>query len=113
MFDPLFSSLPHIKAGRMKALAVISPQRSPIAPEVPAAVETLPGYVVQSVFGLVVPAATPKDVVARIARDVNAGARNAEVKPRMADIGLGAAGDYPGRVRRLHPRRDRPSGRWS
>lgn len=95
MFDPLFSSLPHIKAGRMKALAVISPQRSPIAPEVPAAVETLPGYVVQSVFGLVVPAATPKDAVARIAKDINATLANAEVKTRMADIGLVPLGTTP------------------
>ena len=95
MFDPLFSSLPHIRSGRMKALAVISPQRSPIAPEVPAAVETLPGYVVQSVFGLVVPAGTPRDAVNRIARDVNAALVNAEVKTRMADIGLVPVGTTP------------------
>lgn len=95
MFDPLFSSLPHVKAGRMKVLAVISPQRSPIAPEVPAAVETLPGYVVQSVFGLVVPAATPKDAVVRIAKDVNAALASAEVKARMADIGLVPLGTTP------------------
>jgi tripartite-type tricarboxylate transporter receptor subunit TctC len=95
MFDPLFSSLPHIKAGRMKVLAVISPQRSPIAPEVPAAVETLPGYVVQSVFGLVVPGGTPKDAVARIAKDVNATLANADVRTRMADIGLVPLGTSP------------------
>lgn len=74
---------------------MISPQRSSIAPEVPAAVETLPGYVVQSVFGLVVPAATPKDTVARIAKDVNATLANAEVRTRMADIGLVPLGTTP------------------
>lgn len=95
MFDPLFSSLPHIKAGRMKVLAVISPQRSPIAPEVPAAVETLPGYVVQSVYGLVVPSGTPKDATARIAKDVNAVLASAETKARMADIGLAPLGTTP------------------
>lgn len=95
MFDPLFSSLPHIKAGRMKVLAVISPQRSPIAPEVPAAVETLPGYVVQSVYGLVVPSGTPKDATARIAKDVNAVLASAETKARMADIGLTPLGTTP------------------
>jgi tripartite-type tricarboxylate transporter receptor subunit TctC len=95
MFDPLFSSLPHIKAGRMKVLAVISPQRSPIAPEVPAAVETLPGYVVQSVYGLVVPSGTPKDATARIAKDVNAVLASAETKTRMADIGLTPLGTTP------------------
>jgi tripartite-type tricarboxylate transporter receptor subunit TctC len=95
MFDPLFSSLPHIKAGRMKVLAVISPQRSPIAPEVPAAVETLPGYVVQSVYGLVVPSGTPKEATARIAKDVNAVLASAETKARMADIGLTPLGTTP------------------
>lgn len=95
MFDPLFSSLPHIKAGRMKVLAVISPQRSPIAPEVPAAVETLPGYVVQSVYGLVVPSGTSKDATARIAKDVNAVLASAETKARMADIGLTPLGTTP------------------
>ena len=95
MIDPLFSSLPHIKAGRMKALAVISPQRSSIAPEIPASVETLPGFVVQSVFGLVVPAATPPEVVSRISRDVNAAMTQPEVRARMADIGLQPPGTTP------------------
>ena len=95
MIDPLFSSLPHIKAGRMKALAVISPQRSSIAPEIPASVETLPGFVVQSVFGLVVPAATPREVVAKISRDVNAAMTQPEVSARMADIGLQPLGTTP------------------
>ena len=95
MIDPLFSSLPHIKAGRMKALAVISPQRSAIAPEIPASVETLPGFVVQSVFGLVVPAATPREVVAKISRDVNAAMTQPEVRSRMADIGLQPLGTTP------------------
>ena len=95
MIDPLFSSLPHIKAGRMKALAVISPQRSSIAPEIPASVETLPGFVVQSVFGLVVPAATPREVVARISRDANAAMNQPEVRARMADIGLQPLGTTP------------------
>ena len=95
MIDPLFSSLPHIKAGRMKALAVISPQRSSIAPEIPASVETLPGFVVQSVFGLVVPAATPREVVAKISRDVNAAMAQPQVSSRMADIGLQPLGTTP------------------
>ena len=95
MIDPMFSSLPHIKAGRMKALAVISPQRSAIVPEIPASVETLPGFAVQSVFGLVVPAATPREVVARISRDVNAAMTQPEVRSRMADIGLQPLGTTP------------------
>lgn len=95
MFDPLFSSLPHIKSGRMKALAIISPKRSPIAPDVPAAVETLPGYVVESVFGLVAPGATPRAVVNKISADVNAVLNLPETHARMADIGLTPKGTTP------------------
>ena len=95
MFDPLFSSLPHIKAGRMKALAIISPQRSAIAPDVPTAAETLPGYVVQSIYGLVVPSATPRAAVDRIADDINAAMRTPALRLRMAEVGLTPLGTTP------------------
>ncbi|HSI60079.1 MAG TPA: tripartite tricarboxylate transporter substrate binding protein [Ideonella sp.] len=95
MFDPLFSSMPHIKSGRMKALAVISPKRSAIAPDVPAAVETLPGYVVESVFGLVVPSGVPKATIAKISTDINAVLKSPETHARMADIGLVPKGSTP------------------
>jgi len=92
IFDPLFSSLPHIKSGRMKALAVISAQRSPIAPELPTAAETLPGFVVDSIFGLVAPAATPAAVLARIHADVVQVLRTDAMKARMAEVGLTPVG---------------------
>ena len=88
LIDPLFSSRPHIAAGRMKPIAVLSPQRVPSAPEIPAAAETVPGCVVQSVFGLVTAAGAPRETIRRINADVVAALLTPEIRSRMADIGL-------------------------
>lgn len=95
LVDPLFSSLPHIKSGGLKPIAIMSARRSPIAPEIPTVSETLPGFVVESVFGAVVPSGTPRDVVAKISADMNKALASAEVKQRMADIGLTPVGNTP------------------
>lgn len=95
LVDPLFSSLPHIKSGGLKPIAIMSAKRSPIAPEIPTVSETLPGFVVESVFGAVVPSGTPRDVVAKISADMNKALASAEVKQRMADIGLTPVGNTP------------------
>lgn len=95
LIDPLFSSLPHIKAGKMKPIAVLSPQRSSIAPDIPAAAETLPQLVVQSVFGAVVPSGTPREVVKKISADLARAVQSPEIKARMADIGLSPVGNSP------------------
>lgn len=95
LIDPLFSSLPHIKTGRLKPIAIMSPSRSPIAPELPTFAETLPGFSVQSVFGAVVASGTPRDVVARISADINKAVQSEETRKRMADIGLTPVGNTP------------------
>lgn len=95
LVDPLFSSLPHIKSGGLKPIAIMSPKRSAIAPDIPTVAETLPGFSVESVFGAVVPAATPRDIVNRISADMNKALQTPEVKQRMADIGLTPMGNTP------------------
>jgi tripartite-type tricarboxylate transporter receptor subunit TctC len=95
LFDPLFSSLPHIKSGGLKPIAILSAKRSPIAPEIPTVAETLPGFTVDSVFGAVVPSGTPRDVVHKISADMNKVLQSPEVKQRMADIGLSPVGNTP------------------
>lgn len=95
LVDPLFSSLPHIKSGGLKPIAIMSAKRSPIAPEIPTVAETLPGFVVESVFGAVVPAGTPREVVNKISADMNKVLALPEVKQRMADIGLTPVGNTP------------------
>jgi tripartite-type tricarboxylate transporter receptor subunit TctC len=95
LVDPLFSSLPHIKSGGLKPIAIMSSKRSAIAPEIPTVSETLPGFEVESVFGAVVPAATPRDIVHRISADMAKVLASAEVKERMATIGLTPVGNTP------------------
>jgi tripartite-type tricarboxylate transporter receptor subunit TctC len=95
LLDPLFSSLPHIKSGGLKPIAILSAKRSPIAPEIPTVAETLPGFTVDSVFGAVVPSGTPRDVVHKLSADMNKVLQSPEVKQRMADIGLSPVGNTP------------------
>jgi tripartite-type tricarboxylate transporter receptor subunit TctC len=95
LVDPLFSSLPHIKSGMLKPIAIMSPQRSPIAPNLPTFAETLPGFSVESVFGAVVASGTPRDVINRISADMNKVVHSEETRKRMADIGLTPVGNTP------------------
>lgn len=95
LIDPLFSSLPHIKAGNMKPIAVMSTRRSPIAPDIPTVAEFLPGFSVESVFGAVVPSATAREVVQKISADIARVMQSSEVRTRMAEIGLTPIGNKP------------------
>ena len=95
LIDPLFSSLPHIKTGRMKPLAVFSPARVAIAPNIPTAIESMPGLTVESVFGAVVASGTPRDIVKKLSADLAEAVQSPEIKARMADVGLTPAGNTP------------------
>jgi tripartite-type tricarboxylate transporter receptor subunit TctC len=67
MYDPVLTSLPHVKAGKIRALAVGAARRTPQLPDLPTVAEAgLPGFEATSWFGLVAPAATPRDVVSRL-----------------------------------------------
>lgn len=95
LIDPLFSSLPHIKAGKMKPLAIMSPSRSPIAPDIPTVGETVAGFRVESIYGAVVPSGTPRDVVRKIGADMARAVQSPEIKARFAEIGLTPVGNTP------------------
>jgi tripartite-type tricarboxylate transporter receptor subunit TctC len=95
LIDPLFSSLPHIKAGRLKPLAVFSPGRVGIAPNIPTAIETLPSVTVESVFGAVVASATPRDIVNKISADMADAVKSPEIRARMAEVALTPVGTTP------------------
>jgi tripartite-type tricarboxylate transporter receptor subunit TctC len=95
IIDPLFSSMPHVKAGRMKAIAITSPTRTPAAPQIPTVAETIPGFSVQSVFGIVVPAATPRDLVRRLHADILKVLQVPEFKAKMAEFGMEPVGNTP------------------
>jgi len=72
MFDNLPSSLPHVQAGKLRAIGVTSPARLPTTPDVPTLAESgLPDFDVESWFGLVAPAGTPRPVIDRLNQALN------------------------------------------
>jgi tripartite-type tricarboxylate transporter receptor subunit TctC len=87
MFDNMPPSLPHIKAGKLRALGVTTAQRSSALPDVPAVGETVAGYEASAFFGLAVPKGTPAAIVERLNRDVNAALKDPKVAARLADQG--------------------------
>ena len=82
----LASSLPFIKDGRLVALAVGMPQRSPVLPDVPTIAETLPGYARDGSHSLLAPAGTPKPILAKISREVGRVLALPDVKQRFENI---------------------------
>jgi tripartite-type tricarboxylate transporter receptor subunit TctC len=87
MFDLVPNSLAHIRAGRLRALAVTTAARSVALPDVPVAADTVPGYEASAWFGVGVARATPDDIIATLNREINAGLVNAGVRTRLADAG--------------------------
>ena len=88
MFDNMPSALPHVKAGKLRALAVTSAQRSPSAPDVPTMNEAgVAGFDVQSWFGLVAPKGTPKEIIARVNAEAVKALGSADIKERFLDLG--------------------------
>jgi len=85
-FDNLATASANIQAGRLKALAVTTAQRSAALPDVPAVAETLPGFAVDTWWGLVVAAATPKEVVTRLNQAFVTALSSPEIKTRFATL---------------------------
>jgi tripartite-type tricarboxylate transporter receptor subunit TctC len=96
MFDNAPSALQHVRAGKLRPLAVTSAQRSPAAPDVPTMAEAgLPGYEVTSWFGLFVPANTPKPIVDKLNVEVNKALDAPDMKESLAKLGAEPAGTTP------------------
>jgi tripartite-type tricarboxylate transporter receptor subunit TctC len=97
MFDNLTSSLPHIRSGKLKALAVTSLVRSPALPNVPTMEEAtgLKGFDATAWFGLLAPAGTPREIVDKIRNDVAKSMENPEIRERFAGQGALPVGDTP------------------
>jgi tripartite-type tricarboxylate transporter receptor subunit TctC len=85
--DALPNSLPHIRSGAVRALAVMSPGRNPAVPDVPSASETIKGLEVSAWTGIGVPRGTPAEIVERLNKEINAGLDSATVRNRYADVG--------------------------
>jgi tripartite-type tricarboxylate transporter receptor subunit TctC len=98
MFGVVPSSLPYIKNGQTRALAVSATKRLDVLPDVPAMAEFLPGYEASGWYGISAPKGTPADVVARLNADINAGLADPAVKAKLGDLGClvsaGSPADY-------------------
>ena len=92
---PLGPALPLIKDGRMLALAVIAPQRSPLLPNVPAMAEVLPGYQRDGSYGLMAPAGTPRPILLTLAKEIKRILELPDVKAQMQGMGFVPATSTP------------------
>jgi tripartite-type tricarboxylate transporter receptor subunit TctC len=97
MFDNLPSSLPHIRSGKLKALAVTSAQRSTVLPDVPSIEEAgkLKGYEASSWFGLLAPAGTPADIINRIQQETAKALRSPAINEKLLSQGAIPSGNTP------------------
>ncbi|NNG24450.1 Bug family tripartite tricarboxylate transporter substrate binding protein [Telluria aromaticivorans] len=96
MFDNMPSAIGHVKSGKLRALAVTTPKRSPALPEVPTIAEAgVPGYEATSWFGLLAPAKTPAPVVARLNASILKALADPEVKKKMLEQGAEPHGEKP------------------
>ena len=96
MFDTMLSAMPHVKGGKLRALAITGAQRSPAAPDLPTIAESgLPGYQAYAWNGLLVPAATPPAVVQRLSEELKTALANPAVQEKFAAQGFAATWTSP------------------
>jgi tripartite-type tricarboxylate transporter receptor subunit TctC len=95
LFDSLPTGLPHVRDGRLRALGVTSAKRTPMAPELPAIAEVLPGFESNTWFGLYGPKALPADVLAKVNTAANQALADADIKDRLSRLGIEPVGGTP------------------
>jgi tripartite-type tricarboxylate transporter receptor subunit TctC len=87
VFATMPTVLPHVKAGKLKALAVIGPVRNPAVPDMPTVAETLPGFEVNNWVGIFAPAGTPPEIVRALNAEIVKAMASPEIKARLATEG--------------------------
>lgn len=99
MFDALAAVLPHVRGGRLRALAVTGPSRASALPEVPALAERIPDFDGRGWIGWFVPAATPRAGVDRLHAELGRALREPDVRRLLADLHFEPLGDGPAEAR--------------
>jgi tripartite-type tricarboxylate transporter receptor subunit TctC len=87
IFDNMPSILQHVRAGSVRALAVTGTTRSPLLPDVPVLADTIPGYEASALFGVGAPKNTPKAVIEKLNKEINAVLAEPAIKARLLDLG--------------------------
>lgn len=97
-FDNLPASIEHIKAGRLRALAVATATRSEVLPTVPTMADFVPGFEASATTGMGAPAGTPVDIINQLNREINAGVSDPRMRARIVELGatpqIGSPSDY-------------------
>jgi len=89
MFDTITTSLPHVKSGKLRALAVTSPKRSPLAPDVPTMIESgMPGFDISAWYVMFAPANVAKDVLQRLNAEVNKAIADPDLRKSLGEQGV-------------------------
>jgi tripartite-type tricarboxylate transporter receptor subunit TctC len=86
--DNYSSAIEQVRAGKIRAIAITSPQRYPLAPEIPAVAETLPGYEINVVFGWLAPAGLPADIAKRLTDALMAAGNDPTIQQRLKEFGV-------------------------
>jgi len=95
-FGPILPAIPHVKAGRLKALGVSGLKRATAAPDIPTIAEQgFPGFQVDSWYAVFVPAKTPKSIIVQLNRELNRIVALPDVKERLSRDGVDPAGSTP------------------
>jgi tripartite-type tricarboxylate transporter receptor subunit TctC len=87
MFDNLPSSIAHIRAGKLRTLAVTTAKRWETLPDVPTVAETVPGYEASAIFGVAAPTGTPPEIIEKLNKEINAALADPGMKARLAELG--------------------------
>lgn len=95
LMDVHYAILPLLKSGKIKLLALLSPQRPKGSLDIPVVAETVPGVSALSMVGIVVPSATPRDLVHRVSADIAKAVRSSDLTDRMVQLGMEPVGSTP------------------
>jgi tripartite-type tricarboxylate transporter receptor subunit TctC len=101
MFDTTAASIPHIKGGKVRALAVTTATRSTLLPDLPIVADSLPGYEASGPFGLGAPKDTPPAVIEKLNKEINAVLADPKVKTRLAELGSEPLTGTPAEIGRM------------
>ncbi|WP_028998230.1 tripartite tricarboxylate transporter substrate binding protein [Azohydromonas australica] len=95
LFDVLFSSMPFVKDGKLKVIALSSPKRALASPDIPLVAETVPGFSAMSFIGVIAPAGVPRPLLNQISADIGKAVRSTELSGRLVELGMEPVGSSP------------------
>jgi len=101
LFDSLPTGMPHVRDGRLRALAVTTLKRTPLAPDLPPVADTLPGFESNTWFGLYGPKGLPAEVVSRVNAAANQALSDPEVRAKLTTLGIEAVTSTPAQFAKM------------